>query len=99
MIQLTITETGKGFSPKSKWQRLDDRKERFSDMQAVKAYLKATYGKCKRVKMYVDKKTGESIHCGYIYSFHNSDMSHSYPNKWIQQDWVHFEEIKTLQLS
>jgi len=99
MIQLTITETGKGFSPKSDWTIINEAKKTFPDMETVKVFLKERYGKCKRVKMYQDNKNNESVHCGYIYSFHNADWSHCPVEKWIQRDWIGFNSLQTMKLS
>jgi hypothetical protein len=72
--------------------------ENFNNMDEVNAWLKDHYGTNKRAKMYRDDKDGNTIHIGYIYGFHNDDVSHYPINKWIQQDWVSFYEIKPLNL-
>ena len=70
----------------------------FSDLNETKKWIKEQYGKSKRVPMYIDTKEGESKKVGYIFGFRNSDCSHYPVEKWIQQDWVHFREVKDLYL-
>ena len=99
MIQLVIVQTGKGYAPKEERRIFDKSIKSFPDMEAAKAYLSETYPKCKRQKMFADGKDGKARHIGYIYSFHNSDISHVPVEKWIQQDWVEFREVKSITLS
>lgn len=98
MIQLTITETGKSYAKNSRWERMSERNISFPSTTEAKKFLRETYGKCKRNKMYVDKN-GKAMHCGYIYGFHNADLSHLPVVKWIQQDWVCFSEVEEIALS
>lgn len=98
MIQLNITMTGKGYAKGSRWQQMHHERLDFSDMAEARKYLRDRYGKCKRVPMYADKKSGETIKIGYVYGFRNSDVSHYPVDKWIQQDWVEFLEVKSIQL-
>jgi hypothetical protein len=98
MIQLHITKTGKGYSPKDKWQMFDEQTKYFSDITEAKNWLKEEYGKAKRTPMYQDTKDGKPKKTGYVIGFRNSDISHLPVNKWIEQDWVEFREVKTLEL-
>ena len=99
MIQLLITQTGKGYSPKDTFCRFNQQTLPFSDMAAARKYLKEQCGKCKRVPMYVDGADNKPVKCGYIYCFRNDDISHVPVEKWIQQDWVEFREVKTLSIT
>ena len=63
-------------------------------MKEAKDWLKDNYGKAKRVPMYVDTKDGKTKKVGYVIGFRNADYSHSPVYKWIQQDWVSFNEVK-----
>lgn len=98
MIQLTITATSKGYHPSSDWHVFDERKKTFPAIEAAKDWLGNEYGNCKRSKIYQDKD-GDAIHCGWIYGYHNSDISHLPVEKWLQQDWVKFQEVSTVDLS
>ncbi len=66
--------------------------EDFMSMAQARTFLKEKYGKCKRSKMYIDSKNGESVHVGYIYGFINRDISHD-TKPWYQQDWVSIYEV------
>ncbi len=93
MIQLHITMTGKGYGSKEQWRIFDTATHNFKDMAKAKEYLKETYGKAKRTAMRQDPD-GKQI--GYVYGFRNSDISHVPVDKWIEQDWVEFREVKTI---
>jgi hypothetical protein len=95
MIRLKICKTGKSYSPKEKrYTMYDTQYEHFKDKDEALEWLKAMYGKCKRVKMYVDTKDG-AIHIGYVYHFRGDDGQ----TKYLGQDWVEFQEIKPVVLS
>ena len=94
MIELNITKASKKIASKEDYTHFDQLKKRFDNLKEAKKWLKETYGKCKKEKMYVDLKSGRSRHIGYIYSFRNADMSHYPVSKWLQQDWVDFLEVK-----
>jgi hypothetical protein len=96
MIQLCITMTGKSFSPKDKFSRFGEETKNFSTIKEAKGWLKEQYGNSKRVPMYVDLKTGGTKRTGYVIGFRNADYSHSPVQKWIQQDWVEFREVTTI---
>lgn len=98
MIQINIVMTGKGYSPKDKFRGMGERTEYFGDMKEAREFIKETYGKCKRVPMYVDTKEGKTKKIGYVFGFHNEDVSHSPVEKWIQQDWVSFNEVKEIEV-
>lgn len=97
MIQLNVTMTGKGYSPKDGFRCFDKRVFHFKDMGAAREYLKETYGKAKRSPMYLDTKEGTKK-VGYIFGFRNADLSHYPVEKWIQNDWVEFREVKTITI-
>ncbi len=96
MIQLNITMTGKGYSPKDKWSNFGQDTKNFTSIQDAKDWLKEQYGKAKRVSMFIDLKDGKSKRIGYVIGFRNSDMSHYPVDKWLQQDWIEFREVKTI---
>jgi hypothetical protein len=98
MIELDIIMTGKGYSPKSEWRQFAHERKTFADMQDVNRFLNDRYGKAKRRPMYVDMKDGRAVRCGWVIGFHASDISHVPVEKWIQQDWVHVRECKTVDL-
>lgn len=98
MIQLLITETGKGYNPKDAYTVFNKQTKEFKDIPEAMQYIKDTYGKSKREKMYVDVKGGGSKHVGYVIGFRNSDISHFPVEKWLQQDWITFEEVTTVDL-
>ena len=99
MIQLIIRKTGKSYSPHATWQTFDDEIKTFSTIKEAHDWLLEEYKKCKRVQMYVDDKEGKTHHIGYIYSFKNSDISHVPVEKWIQQDWIEFRNVKTIHFN
>jgi len=96
MIQLNITRTGKGYSSKEKWSIFDQSTEHFYSIREAKDWIKDQYGKAKRKPMFVDLKDGGSRRIGYVIGFRNSDLSHYPVNHWIQQDWIEFNEVKTI---
>jgi hypothetical protein len=91
MINLSITQTGKSFSSKDTFSIFNSLNVQFSTIKEAKEYLKITYPKCKRSKMFID-----NLHVGYVYRFFNEDISHLPINKWIQRDWIEFQEVKTI---
>ena len=98
MIQLHITMTGKSFSPKSTFSCFGEDTKSFTDMKTAKQWLKEHYGKAKRVPMYCDRKDGKTEKVGYVIGFRNADYSHSPVDKWIQQDWISFREVKSVTI-
>jgi len=99
MIQLKITMTGKGFSPKDKWSVFDGQTKEFNNMIDAKKWLKEKYGKSKRSPIFVDTVLGKTKQVGYVYGFRNADMSHVPVEKWLQQDWVHFYLVNDLEIN
>lgn len=92
--EVEITKTGKPFGrTEEDYSTFDREVKRFKTTEEVKAFLKESYGTCKRVKMYQDTKEG-SEHTGYIYCFKNKDWSHD-SKGWFQQDWVSIDEMKS----
>jgi len=98
MIRVEIEKTGKGYGKNEGYHMFDRETKTFKDMLEVKKFLKETYGKCKRVPSYVDTKDGEVKKVGYVYCFKNADLSHYPVEKWLQQDWVSFFELKQIYL-
>lgn len=98
MIQLKITMTGKGFSPKDKFRIFGEETKEFLNMVDVRKWLKKQYGKSKKGSIYIDTVLGKSQKVGYCYGFRNEDTSHTPVKKWIQQDWVHFYLVNDLDL-
>lgn len=98
MIEVNITMTGKGYHPSSEWQQFGHDRRIFANLAEFDEWLDQTYGKSKRAPMYVDTKDGKTIRCGYVIGFRNADWSHYPVDKWIQQDWLHISESKTVDL-
>lgn len=96
MIQLFIVNTGKGYSPKDDWRRFDSQTKNFANLKDAKEFLKETYGRCKRVPMFVDTKDGKPKKVGWVFGFRNSGWGSGSQDKWIQQDWVEFREVKSI---
>lgn len=99
MVQLVITETCKGYSPKDTYRVAEQGHKNFADIVQANMYLKEQYGNCKKQKMFIDTKDGKTLVCGYIFSFKNADTSHFPVEKWLQRDWVSFQEVKTMNLA
>lgn len=96
MIQLKITKTGKSYNPKDHYKVFDDDIIHCSSLDEAKKWLEDKYGSCKRTKMYQDPN---GDHIGYIYHFRDADFSHYPVNRWLQQDWVKFCEVKPIKLT
>lgn len=75
----------------------DQEIKNFKTLDEIRVYLDEQYGKCKKVKMYIDTKKGESKQKGWIYCFRNSDVSHN-SKPWYQQDWVSVSEIQEKEI-
>ena len=97
MIKLHITMTGKSYSPKSTFSIFNEETQTFPDIQSAKTWIRETYGKAKRVPMYVDTKNGTKK-VGYVIGFHNADWAHNPVEKWIQRDWISFKSETTIYL-
>lgn len=99
-IELIITPTYKGYSRNAQWMRdCEEHQGPFADLKEAEKYLRTRYGTCKREKMYRDVEGRTPIHCGYIFGFRNSDLSHYPVAHWLQQDWVSFREVKPVDLA
>lgn len=98
MIQVCITYTGKGYSPKDQWRTINHDIESFATIEEAKTFLKKRYGKCKRVPMYRDTKDGTK-QTGWVYCYRNADWSHTPVEKWLSQDWCELRECKTLNVA
>ena len=93
--KVSVTQTGRAINNKQEnYSCFNEMTKEFSTIKEVKEWLKEEYGKCKKIKTYTDDKKNQSHHTGYIYSFKNSDCSHSPVESWYQQDWVSIKEIK-----
>lgn len=99
MIQLTITGTAKSYHPVAGWYGMGEQRQDFPDMKSALTYLKGRYGNCSREKMYIDRKDETAIHCGWIYGFRNSDISHYPVERWLQRDWVSFHRLEPIDLN
>src|SRR3990167_10679355 len=99
MFELHITETGKSFSPKAKYSIFNqERKSGFSDMREIYQYLRERYGSARRQPMYIDRKDGGTIKCGWVIGFRNSAASHAPVEHWLQQDWISIKRVETVSL-
>jgi hypothetical protein len=97
--KLSIIKTSKpmGNSQES-YRSFDDEVLYFDTLDEIKTYLSETYGKCKRIKSYVDTKNGAK-QAGWIYCFKNSDYSHAPIESWYQQDWTDIFEIHSKRIN
>lgn len=86
--------TSKSIGSKGNYQSFDSVESKFDTLDEVKNYLQETYKDCKKIKMYIDTKTEEHKHTGWIYCFKNKDWSHD-SKTWLQQDWVQIYEVET----
>ena len=98
MIQLEITKTARGYSKKETFRIFDNQNKIFSDMQSARKWICDQYGKAKRSPMYIDGKDGKPQKIGYVIGFRNADLSHYPVDKWIQRDWITFNEIKRITI-
>ncbi len=98
MIQLHITSTGKSYNPRDSWRMFDEQTKSFPTREAAEEWLKETYGSSKRAKMYVERDGQPDIVAGYVIGFRNADFSHAPVDKWLQQDWIEFREVNTLNI-
>ena len=98
MFELHITQTGKSFSPKDNYTIFAERKAAFGSLREVYQFLRSEYGKTKRVSMYMSRKDGSTIKCGWIICFRNADYSHAPVEHWLQQDWVELRKSETVAL-
>lgn len=95
--EVSITMTGKSMGrTQENFSTFDRQEKRFKTLDKVKAYLKETYGNCKRVKMYQDTDKGSEA-IGWIYCFKNKDYSHD-SKPWYQQDWIDVEEMNSTRV-
>lgn len=92
--KVDVNKTSRAVNNKTEnYQTFSVENEKFGTLQEAKEWIKEQYPKCKKEKMYVDKKDGTSQHIGYIYSFKNKDWSHN-SECWYQKDWVRVSEVK-----
>lgn len=94
MIQLKITKCSKSYSPLAEYHVFDDTTENFRELADAYAWLAEQYGKSKRGKMYVDSKSGDAIHCGYVIGFRSEDCD----SKYLERHWIHFYSVATIDL-
>ena len=91
--RMRITKTAKKKGSKESMSTFDNETKDFQTLKGLKEYLKDTYGKCKKQKMYVDTKQGETKHIGYIYCFITTYYP-DYKSKYVQNDWVDISGVE-----
>lgn len=92
--EVSVNQIGKPIgNNRDNFSSFNQETHKFQTIKEVKEWLKEIYGKCKKQKMYVDGKNGDTQHIGYIYCFKNKDWSHN-TESWWQQDWVSIKEMK-----
>ncbi len=92
--KINVTCTGKPMGrTEEDYSCFDTFNKVFKTLELLKDWLKEQYGKCKRVKMYVDEENNKTSCTGYIFCFRNGDISHIPVQKWYQQDWVEISHI------
>lgn len=96
MINLFITMTGKSYNPKDEYRIFASENHPFANKEAAMKWCAEHYGKSwkHRAKMFVDTKDGQSQHIGYIVGFKNDDVSSV--EKWLQKDWIEFQEVTSV---
>ena len=87
------TLTCKAIGSKAGFYTYDKTTDKFKTIAEVKQFLKDTYGKCKKQKIYNDGITGEAKHVGYIYCYNTPKVSYDDQPK-NNQDWTEVKEIK-----
>ena len=92
--EIITNETSKTPFSKENYTCFNSFSESYKTLEDCKQVLKEKYGKCKKQKMFRDRKDGESYQSGWIYSFKNSDISHD-SKEWLQQDWVEIREVES----
>lgn len=95
MIEVRITPTAKGYSPRDSWHHLTTRDDVYhfdSKLEAL-AFIRERYGKAKRAPMYQDRADGTPAKIGWVIGYRNSDYSHYPVEHWLQQDWVSVLEV------
>lgn len=97
MIELHITETGKGYHPSSEWTMINEYHKAFPSKEIAEAWIDETYGRSKRTKMFRDTPEG-TTQVGYVIGFRNADYSHAPVDKWLQQDWIEFRVSEPLSI-
>lgn len=89
--EVIITCTG-GNTEEDEFSVFDDDTQIFNTLEEVVQWVKREYGHAKRSLSYITVN-GESVPCGYVFTFENSDISHYPVDKWIQRDWVNIDKI------
>jgi hypothetical protein len=92
--EILTAETSKPLFSKENYSCFNTINESYKTLAKCKEVLKDKYGKCKKQKMYCDRKDGSTYQRGWIYSFKNRDISHN-SNTWLQQDWVEIRKVKS----
>ena len=96
MIQVHVTMTGRGYSPKESYRIFAEDLHSFRDLKAARQWVREAYGTAKRQPMFCDEKDGSAKQIGYVIGFRAGDCSHSPVSHWLQQDWVEFREVKAI---
>jgi hypothetical protein len=97
MIHLVITSTAKGYHKDARWQIFGERTEYFTDKKEAMVWIRENYPNKTRRGMYRDTKEGAK-RVGYVIGFRNSGWGSGSHDKWLQQDWIEFREVKTLSI-
>jgi hypothetical protein len=102
MITISITETGRSYGKNEKFKIFNEyEKKGFESIEQALSWLKGNYEKSSwknKRPCFVDTDSGTK-QVGFVIGFRNADLSHYPVNKWIQQDWVSFNEEKGIFLN
>jgi len=95
MIEISITQTCKGYSPKEDYYQYNRERLVFDNLKDAMEHLAddPIYGSCKRVKMYRDTETSTVEHIGYIYCYNSPPCCYN-DNAKRNQDWVSFYDFE-----
>lgn len=77
-----------------KWNTFYEETKNFKNISEVKNYIEENYPKCKRVKMYQDKKDGTPYQVGWIYCFKNYEWEDGKKLNYYQQDWLSISKVR-----
>jgi len=99
-IEVYITKQSKPAGHQNNYYTYYKQTEQFGDMKEFKNWLKETYGKSKRQKMYRDNKDGNSTHIGYVYHYKTDQYEelnngHYGYKTYYCLDWVEVVEVET----
>lgn len=84
-----VTMTGRNYGrSEDGYSGFSQERYTFDSHEELQEHLNATYGKCKRRRIFRDNPDGSARPVGWIYCFNNADWSHAPVKHWRQQDWV-----------